>query len=401
MVQLAACTTAMVALLSCATGVAQTAKYASDVESLEKTEAMDRSLQLREQAFANLPRPRGANWMSDRSLANAVETDNFARDVYVRALAKLHEQLVPAYASHDAHRMRDAMRSFTVAELAAIDDFILTTTEGQRLVKSRDFTYGDVLIRSWQAVRNGSKAEYRPVFIQRAMQQIVIQLPGGRSFMAATFFPPAGVQKIFDECRGRKDDYSLLMPVRGDGTPFAVIHQARGKLHGFSCAEFEDGGLMMYGGYTENERDVRLLVLAEDRSIRFAGEYAKGDKEGLVCVFRSGKPLLVQVCRRDRATESHLIGDDGRVAASYDDVSGTDAPDLIAALSLLKNVEDELREGEKKVKQYVEKVELAVRNWRAAQNGMRSQARFGQLQAVRSAENMLLYGSLRAWTGAH
>jgi hypothetical protein len=339
------------------------------------------------------------SWGIKSSLAEAVAADNFDRAVYDRALEKMQDQLIPAYESNDAHRMRDAMQSFTVAELASLDDFILSTTEGQRYVQSHDFTYGDVLLRSWQAVRKGPVAEFRPVFMQRAMQQVVIQLPGGKTFTAANFFPRLGVRQIFDECSRKKDDYFLLMPVRQDGTPFAVIHQAKGKLHGFSCAEFEDGGLMMYGGYTENDRDVRLLVLAEDRSIRFACEYAKGDKDGLACVFRNGRPLLVQVCQSDRVTSSHLIGDDYRVVASYDDVSERHDPPLAEAVAFLKHVEAELRDGEKRIKQYVEKVEHAVRTWRAAQNGARAQMRFGQLQALRSSENMQLIGSLRAWTG--
>jgi hypothetical protein len=370
----------------------------SDRTAADLADAMDRSLRLRSQAFAELPRQR--TWGSTRieQIVSAGPTDDYDRRVYIRALEKNRDHLIPAYRSGDAHRMRDAMRSFTVAELAALDDLILSNTRCQGPIDGEDFSYAEVLSRCWQAVRNGSPADYRPVFLQKSMRSLVLNLPGGKTFTTEKFFPREGVREIFDDCQSRKDDYSILMPERQDGTPFAVIHQQGGKLHGFSCAEFQDGGLMMYGGFTKNERDVQLLVLSEDRSIRFAGEYDKGDREGMTCLFHHGRPVLAQVCKNDGVSESHLFDADGRVIASASgDADGN--PAFKEALALAKKVEDELREGEKKVKVYVEKVEHAVRTWRAAQNGAVSRARFGQLQSLREVQGLQLIGGLRELSG--
>jgi hypothetical protein len=85
------------------------------------------------------------------------------------------------------------------------------------------------------------------------------------------------------------------------------------------------------------------------------------------------------------------------IASASGDADGN--PAFKEALALAKKVEDELREGEKKVKVYVEKVEHAVRTWRAAQNGAVSRARFGQLQSLREVQGLQLIGGLRELSG--
>ncbi len=371
----------------------------ADSDQADRVKAMHRSVELREEAFARLPRKRVRTAGVSEIAVRALTTDNFDWQVYLSAVSKLHTQLLPAESSGDAKLIQKAMQSMASAELSALDDFVLSTPQGQGLVGDEGKTYVDVLVRCWRAVCDGPQEGYRPIFIEPAMSGIVVALPDGKRFSAADFFPAVGVRALFEQGARHKDNYSVLMPMQQNKTPFALLTQTSGKLNGPVFAQFEDGGLMMAGMYVNNNRTGRFVVFSEDRAIRFAAEYNKGDKEGLVCVFRHGAPLMLQEYRNNKPEVTHLIGDDHKIIMTFKGLPTSVPAAAVDALAFLARVEDELREGENKVKSYVARVEKAVRTWRAARNGAMARARFNEIQQLQDVSDAQLMRNMRTWTG--
>ena len=367
-------------------------------DQADRVKAMQRSVQFREEAFARLPR-RQVRAADISHIFRAVTNDKFDSQVYLSAVSKLNTQLLPAERSGDKKLIQRAMQSMASAELSALDDFVLSTPQGQGLVDDQGKTYGDVLVTCWRAVSDGPQEEFRPIFIEPAVRGIVVPLPGGKMFSAADFFPTVGVRALFEQGARHKDNYSVLMPMQKNKTPFALLTQTSGKLNGPVFAQFEDGGLMMAGMYVNNNRTGRFIVFSEDRSIRFAAEYDKGDKEGLVCVFRHGAPLLLQECRNNKSEVTHLVGDDHKILMTFKGLPSSMPTAAVEALTFLAQVEDELREGENKIKSYVSQVEKAVRTWRAARNGAMARARFNDMQQLQDVSDAQLIGNMRTWTG--
>jgi hypothetical protein len=371
----------------------------ADSDQADRVKAMQRSVQLREEAFAKLPRRRSRIEDMTTTQIRAFTTDRFDCEVYLSAVSNLHTQLLPAESSGDAKLMQKAMQSMTSAELSALDDFVLSTPQGQSLVGDKGKTCGDLLVRCWRAVCDGPQEEYRPIFIEPAMRGVVVALPDGKRFSAAEFFPTVGVRALFEQGAKHKDNYSVLMPMQKNKTPFALLTQSSGKLNGPAFAQFADGGLMMAGMYANNSRTGKFVVFSEDRAIRFAAEYDKGDKEGLVCVFRNGAPLLLQECRNNKPEVTHLVGDDHKILMTFKGLPSSMPTAAVEALAFLARVEDELRDGENKIKSYVARVEKAVRTWRAARNGAMARARFNEIQQLQDVFDSQLMGNMRAWTG--
>ncbi len=368
-------------------------------DQADRVKAMQRSVELREEAFARLPRRKQMPEDGFSFVKKINTTDKFEREVYASAFTKFNEELLPAESAGEVIAMRKAMQRMTTAELSALDDFVLSTLLGQSLLGNAGKTYGDVLVRCWRAALDGPEQEYRPVFVEPAVRGIVVPLPGGKMFSAADFFPTVGVRALFEQGARHKDNYSVLMPMQKNKTPFALLTQTSGKLNGPVFAQFEDGGLMMAGMYVNNNRTGRFIVFSEDRAIRFAAEYDKGDKEGLVCVFRHGAPLMLQECRNNKPEVTHLIGDDHKIVMTFKGLPTSVPAAAVDALAYLARVEDELREGENKVKSYVARVEKAVRTWRAARNGVMARARFNEIQQLQDVSDIQLMGNMRTWTG--
>jgi len=367
----------------------------------DKTRAMRLSVQFREDAFAKLPpgRPITAEAVV-RGLSRFIKSDRFPPAAYTTAIDKAVEKLLPAVTSGNDDVIRQTMNQFTTTELAALDDFVLSTEYGKSNIKDTKTTFGDILLAGWRASLQGAADQYRPIFIEPSMRDLVVPLPGGKAFTAADFFPTRGVRMLFEEGERKKNNYSTLMPESKNKTPFAVLSQQNGKLNGPACAQFEDGGLMMAGTYADNKRTGRFLVLSEDRAIRFAAEYnAKGSKDGMLCLFRAGSPLLVQECRNDTPKTTHICGDNAQVVFSFDGLPSALPATVRDAMEFLELTEDELREAEKQIKDYVDKVEQAVRRWRVGQNGAAARARFNDLQRQQENGSLQLMQGMRNWTG--
>lgn len=95
----------------------------------------------------------------------------------------------------------------------------------------------------------------------------------------------------------------------------------------------------------------------------------------------------------------HLIGDDHKIVMTFKGLPTSVPAAAVDALAYLTRVEDELREGENKVKSYVARVEKAVRTWRAARNGTMARARFNDMQQLQDVSDVQLMGNMRTWTG--
>ncbi len=373
----------------------ENAAAASKSDHLDRKAAMELCVRTREDAFRLLPRLPSSSHESVLSFVrHALSNDRFFPKVYASAVDNLHRILLPAVQSGDSDKMRDAMRQMTSAELAALDDFVLTTKHGKSVVGSYDKTYGEVVLACWRASLDGPAENYRPIFIEPHARDCRVSLPRGRVFDAASYLPAQGVRAIFEKAEKREKDLSTLIPRHTNGVPFAILKHIGNKLNGTAIAQFADGGLMMNGNYNNNERHGKFLVMTEDRSIKYAAEYDHGDKHGLVCVFRSGRPLLVQECANNKPRFTYLVDEKGQIGEQHEGVPSVASKPFLAALAFLERTEDELLQNEKDVKEYVEKVEDSVRRWRAATNATLALSRFNELQTLRSTADAALMGSL-------
>jgi hypothetical protein len=375
----------------------ENAAAVSESDLLNRKAAMELCVRTREEAFRRLPRRRSSSPSAVSSLTrHALTSDRFFWDVYLAAVNKFLKHLLPAEQSRDTSTMQEAMRQLSPAELAALDDFVLSTNLGQSTIADYDKTFGEVLVACWHASLQGPAEEYRPIFIEPAVRDVRISLPRGKTFDASSYFPPKGVRAMFEDATKDQNDFSTLTPKHKNDVPFAVLKHNAGKLHGPAIAQFEDGGLMMSGMYVNNERHGKFLVMAEDRSIRYAGEYDRGDKDGLICVFRAGAPLLIQECKNNESVFSYLIDEQGKIAEQHkEEVPSAASEAFQSAVAFLDRTEDEFLKNEKQVKAYVDKVETSVRRWRAAQNSAMSLERFNDLQRIRSNADAALMGTLR------
>ncbi len=381
--------------LSGAKQESENAAAVSESDRLDRKAAMELCVRTREEAFRLLPRlPPSSHDSVISFVRHALSNDRFFPQVYISAVENLHRTLLPAVQSGDKDKMREAMRQMTSAELAALDDFVLSTKRGQSIIADYDETFGEVLVACWHASLQGPAEEYRPIFIEPAVRDVRISLPRGKTFDASSYFPPKGVRAMFEDATKDQTDFSTLMPKHKNDVPFAVLKHNAGKLHGPAIAQFEDGGLMMSGMYVNNERHGTFLVMSEDRSVKFAADYDRGDKDGLACVFRSGRPLLIQECANNKPQFTYLLDEKGLIGEQHEGVPSVASEAFQAAIAFLERTENELLQNEKKVKEYVDKVETSVRRWRAAQNGALARTRFNELQNVRSSADAALMGTL-------
>jgi hypothetical protein len=124
------------------------------------------------------------------------------------------------------------------------------------------------------------------------------------------------------------------------------------SLNGPSATLFEDGSLSGLAYYKSSLRHGKLLVWDKENRPLYYGEYVRGKKMGLVCLFVDGHPALIQECNSGEVTAQYLVAfnKSAPVAVPEDRLTPRQTAEFKTAADKLALFESDIDEGEKKVK---------------------------------------------------
>lgn len=188
-------------------------------------------------------------------------------------------------------------------------------------------------------------AEEKPTFD-------MIALPSGQTLSkTAISFSPEQVNRLFS-----KDAPTFSWNYEGGAMGGLVCHQ-RGKLHGGAAAYYETGEPMTLLTYRESRRDGTLRLWDQSGNITLYAQYTRGNKDGLSCLFKDGRPWLIQLHNKGVLINSYLVIVE---QSSYVAIpTGVAAPNKDHASELdesqkrLAELEKEILDGERKLKNRV------------------------------------------------
>jgi len=172
-------------------------------------------------------------------------------------------------------------------------------------------------------------------------------LPSGAVLSETKFAVPRDWQTKFFP-----DDAPVYVSENPDGSVQGVYTFNEGKLHGPAAALHPNGHLWVLANYNMSSRDGPLRLWGEDTRGLLYAEYLRGRKNGLVCLFRDGRPWFVQECDKGEVVAEYLV----RIAAGKSvpvavrNWNPEDAHEYRAAVNTLDSLDNQMKEGEDKLK---------------------------------------------------
>jgi S1-C subfamily serine protease/antitoxin component YwqK of YwqJK toxin-antitoxin module len=226
-----------------------------------------------------------------------------------------------------------------------------------------------------------------------------IALPTGKTLDFDIFSKLATVLSDADRTQlEAQGAFSINYP---SGKPFALLQHMNGELHGLCCAQHENGNAMLLGRYEKGERSGNFRMAADDGKPLLDAQFARGKKNGLVCFYKEGQPLLVQECSKGKPQWSHRL-EGYEVAESLEHKTNKDSTaseKMQEAIDALAAFEKKLKANEVQVKKLVKELEEDIRKQRAAARGALSQQMIQQRINSRAAENAAVINGLRSASG--
>ena len=87
----------------------------------------------------------------------------------------------------------------------------------------------------------------------------------------------------------------------------AILSLKQGRLSGPAVTLYEDGHLASVSSYETGELHGDFRQWNENRRREFFAQYAHGKREGVSCLFREGRPWLIQDWKKDEAESQYLV----------------------------------------------------------------------------------------------
>ena len=129
-----------------------------------------------------------------------------------------------------------------------------------------------------------------------------IKLPSGAALSESLLKLPDGWQETL---------FPLYAPVvvaqYPNRTVHAIVSLKLGKMHGPTVTLHEDGHLASLANCAQGELHEDFWQWDENRQRTFFARFALDNREGLACLFRNGRPWLIQEWKRDEVQAQYLV----------------------------------------------------------------------------------------------
>lgn len=252
-----------------------------------------------------------------------------------------------------------------------------------------------------------------------------VKLPSGKVLTEAIVRVPKQWQyELFPE------ETPLFISKYPNGEIQGIYAYAFAKLHGAAAVLHEGGGLARLARYHEGQVDGQLRHWEKQQPkkqgepkqqaacMEFFGQYVRGRKDGLVCVFRERSPWLIQDWEKGRLVREYLVKPVGGKPAlvSWDELKPAD-PDLPEAVFAermelikdfttaqrrLKSLETQLRKSETETKRqlaaWYRDEDRRIKQQRAAEHSLHVRQNIAErINARRAATAALMEVQRAAW----
>ena len=209
-----------------------------------------------------------------------------------------------------------------------------------------------------------------------------IELPSGKVLTdtVPAFEPPPQWQETFFP-KGA----IVFVDRRTDLAVQGVASLSKSKLHGATAAFYDGGRLETVAFYAEGKLHGPLRLWTDQKQPLLYAEYKNGNKHGLVCLYRDQAPWLVQEWDSAKLRQESLVGYDGDAPkASPATDPAVDAEALAQAQQQLKELEEEIRRNENKLKSHLV-------DWTRKEDRKTKQRRSTEPGAAKSLEQEVLW----------
>jgi len=129
-------------------------------------------------------------------------------------------------------------------------------------------------------------------------------------------------------------------------------------------------------------------------------QYRRGRKDGLVCLFRNDLPWFIQEWDANQLLDEYLVkqGSTGLTSVPAKQLAGGDASELDGARSRLSQIETDMEEGERNLRQALREEDKRLRRQRASVSSVRKRQSMLDNVAARRAANAANMSSM--WRSA-
>jgi hypothetical protein len=226
-----------------------------------------------------------------------------------------------------------------------------------------------------------------------------IELPSGGVLTETMLTVPQSWQRMMFP-----DDASVYTPKYPNDEIRGVYTFETGKLDGWAAGLHQSGQLRFLGKYHESLRDGLLRRWDVNKQRLLYAEYARGNKNGLVCLFRDGMPWLIEEWKSGRMGGQYLVkwseGSPSVVPRAA--LQGDDAKEFASAQKRLYELEAAIDREETELKQelreWYREEEQSARWAKAAKMSVKRQQAMSKRIRARGAAGAA--AARNAWQGA-
>lgn len=192
------------------------------------------------------------------------------------------------------------------------------------------------------------------------------------------------------------------------GKPKSLHAFLNARLHGPSFLLHDDGSQRWAADYLEGERDGALRLWDTSSEMALFAEYVRNGKKGLVCVFQSGMPWLIQEWDKNQMTHEYLVRWNAGVPrlVDCDNLAGpAESQEVAAAHDRIAELEAVFLDEETEVKQdlaaWFRETNRQLKQQRAAAVSVRKRGQIIGAMNARDAQEQSNLGGMwrRAMTG--
>ncbi|MGO8749328.1 MAG: hypothetical protein ACLQNE_25485 [Thermoguttaceae bacterium] len=181
---------------------------------------------------------------------------------------------------------------------------------------------------------------------------IAVKLPSGFELNDAVL----GVPRDWLDRYFPSSQNNVYAATYSEGKIQGVFHYDKlGRLDGHAATLYETGELETMGFYTANSLQGPLRVWDNNTQRLVYAEYKKGKKQGVCCLFRDGLPWVVQDFDKGQVQSSYLVKFTGVTPAvrAATALSDPEKKELESAEQKLNELEEQMADGQQKVKKVV------------------------------------------------
>jgi hypothetical protein len=145
------------------------------------------------------------------------------------------------------------------------------------------------------------------------------------------------------------------------------------KLDGPSATLYEDGSLATVAQYSTGLLHGALRLWEENKQRLLYAEYTKGEKHGVTCLFKKGKPWLVQEWTKGELRQQYLVKflDQTPLVVPQVHLAGQQTQDFAEAVKRLDQLGAEILKGQEDLLAWLKTEDDRLRKDKVAQLGAR------------------------------